>query len=164
MDKVITLNDAPVLLKTKSTEEITFPLTDDVKVIIASLELYSAINAGRGMAAIQLGHQKRLFVMEKPAGSGRFVTIINPSIISISSKKRQRPEACFSVPLSDGIGVVVERPASVKARYQDSAGTTIIEELTGNNAQTFLHEYSHLEGFTMLDSSKYGKFIEFVRV
>jgi peptide deformylase len=155
--------DGPIILK-KISKEVELPLSTDDLELIGDLLKYTIEQGGKGMAAIQFGEDKRIFVFENPAGSGRLQVVINPEIHRMSGK-RTRLEGCFSVPFSNSVGVKVSRPSDIVVSYWTEENDQIQnEQLGGNTSQTFLHEYSHLEGLTMLDSSKYGKFIEVVRI
>lgn len=138
----------------KTSAEVTLPLTLEDKELIVDLLKYTIEEDGRGMAAIQLGEAKRIFVFEKPAGSGRLQVVVNPVVHQMQGARR-RVEGCFSFP---GLSVLVQRPADIIVSYHDETGALIEnEDLSGNTGQTFLHEFSHLEGITMLDASRYGK-------
>jgi len=138
----------------KVSQDVKLPLSRDDKNLIIDLLTFTIDNDGRGMAAIQLGEAKNIFVMEKPTGSGRLQVVVNPVVHSVSGK-RNRVEACFSFP---GLQVVVQRPSDIVVSYYDENGElTENERLSGNTGQTFLHEYCHLLGLTMMDESKYGR-------
>lgn len=110
---------------------------------------------GIGLAAIQVGVPKRLLVIdlqeeqdeeEKPIKEPR--VFINPEILETSEQLQIYQEGCLSVPdqYAD-----VERPATVRARWQDREGKTHEEQLEGLLAVCLQHEMDHLEGILFID-------------
>ena len=110
---------------------------------------------GIGLAAIQVGVPKRLLVIdlqeqqdeeEKPIKEPR--VFINPEILETSEQLQIYQEGCLSVPdqYAD-----VERPATVRARWQDREGKTHEEQLDGLLAVCLQHEMDHLEGILFID-------------
>jgi len=110
---------------------------------------------GIGLAAIQVGVPKRLLVIDlqeeqdeegKPVKDPR--VFINPEIVEASEQLQVYQEGCLSVPdqYAD-----VERPATVRARWQDREGATHEEQLDGLLAVCLQHEMDHLEGILFID-------------
>jgi peptide deformylase len=110
---------------------------------------------GIGLAAIQVGVPKRLLVIDlqeeqdeegKPVKDPR--VFINPEILDTSGELQVYQEGCLSVPdqYAD-----VERPATVRARWQDREGNTHEEQLDGLLAVCLQHEMDHLEGVLFID-------------
>ncbi len=109
--------------------------------------------AGVGLAAIQIGVKKQMFVLLKEKGKPVEI-IVNPKITWASKKtitgsdKKQDLEGCLSVPDLWG---VVKRAETIKIKYQDIAGRTKEEKLTGFLARVVLHEFDHLNGVLFID-------------
>lgn len=110
---------------------------------------------GIGLAAIQVGVPKRLLVIDlqeeqdedgKPIRDPR--VFINPEILQTSDELQVYSEGCLSVPdqYAD-----VERPAVIRARWQDRDGKTHEEQLDGLLAICLQHEMDHLEGILFID-------------
>jgi peptide deformylase len=110
---------------------------------------------GIGLAAIQVGVPKRLLVIDlqeeqdeegKPVKDPR--VFINPEILEASEELQVYQEGCLSVPdqYAD-----VERPATIRARWQDREGRTHEEQLDGLLAVCLQHEMDHLEGVLFID-------------
>jgi peptide deformylase len=110
---------------------------------------------GIGLAAIQVGVPKRLLVIDlqeeqdeegKPIRDPR--VFINPEILETSEDLQVYQEGCLSVPdqYAD-----VERPATVRARWQDREGRTYEEQIDGLLAVCLQHEMDHLEGVLFID-------------
>lgn len=110
---------------------------------------------GIGLAAIQVGVPKRLLVMDlqeeedeegKPIKAPR--VFINPEIVETSEEHQVYSEGCLSVPdqYAD-----VERPAVIRARWQDREGQAHEAQLEGLLAICLQHEMDHLEGILFID-------------
>ena len=106
------------------------------------------IQAGVGMAAIQIGLLKRMFVIyyQKEDEVVEY-QLVNPTIIETSVKKcaLEAGEGCLSVPEHhEGL---VHRYYKIKMRaYEALRGEDIIITATGYDAIVLQHEYDHLEG------------------
>lgn len=94
---------------------------------------------GIGLAAPQIGINKRIFVMGNAAQS---YICVNPEIISGTGDIKEQ-EGCLSFP---GLWLHVSRYETVQVRYQDILGKTHEREFTGLAARVFQHEYDHLNG------------------
>jgi peptide deformylase len=110
---------------------------------------------GIGLAAIQVGVPKRLLVIDlqeeqdeegKPVRDPR--VFINPEILETSEDLQVYQEGCLSVPdqYAD-----VERPATIRARWQDREGKVHEEQIDGLLAVCLQHEMDHLEGVLFID-------------
>jgi peptide deformylase len=107
------------------------------------------INEGIGLAATQVNVKKQVFVIDKSLINEDWLpqAYINPEIIeSIGSETVE--EGCLSIP---GIRAEVERPFTIKVRYQNLEGETVMEELEGLHARVFQHEHDHLHGILFVD-------------
>lgn len=105
-------------------------------------------NNGIGLAAPQVGTNKRIFVMGNKTQS---YVCVNPEILSTTGSGKDI-EGCLSFP---GLWLHVTRPENIDVRYQDILGRWQEKSLTGLQARVFLHEYDHLEGVCFVD--KVGK-------
>lgn len=110
---------------------------------------------GVGIAAPQIYHSKRIFIMcSKP--NTRYpnaplmlpTAIINPEILHYSTEKIKDWEGCLSVPSMRGF---VPRHNQITVRYVDQKGQVQQKELTGFIARIFQHELDHLNGLTFID-------------
>ncbi|HEV7862552.1 MAG TPA: peptide deformylase [Acidimicrobiia bacterium] len=99
---------------------------------------------GVGLAANQIGIQKRIFVYD--AGDGPF-TVINPTIVE-SSEAWEYEEGCLSVP---GMYFPISRPRCVTLQGFDLEGKQFAREGQDLLGRIFLHETDHLDGFLLLD-------------
>ena len=73
---------------------------------------------------------------------------INPEILDPSDDISVYSEGCLSVP---DIYADVERPAAIRARWQDLDGKVHEEEMDGIMATCLQHEMDHLEGILFID-------------
>lgn len=101
---------------------------------------------GVGLAAPQVGINKRMFVIEVEEGEVR--KVINPEILELSDVIESNDEGCLSVP---GIYKPVKRSVTVKIKYQNEKGEEVIEEATDLLGRAFQHEFDHLEGVLFVD-------------
>ncbi|WP_446654878.1 peptide deformylase [Blastomonas sp.] len=140
-------------LKTVSTPVETFD--DELRTLVADMfeTMYDA--PGIGLAAIQVGVPKRVLVIDlqeqedeegKPIKAPR--VFINPEILDPSAEQSLYNEGCLSVPDQYA---EVERPASIRARWQDLDGKVHEEAMGGLMATCLQHEMDHLEGILFID-------------
>jgi len=99
---------------------------------------------GAGLAATQVGIQKRLFVYD--VGEGPQV-VVNPTIAE-SSGEWYHDEGCLSIP-DLRLGIV--RPAAVLLRGYDLDGQEVAIEADDFLGRVFQHEIDHLDGVLMLE-------------
>ena len=101
---------------------------------------------GVGLAAPQVGVQKRFFVYELPDGDGPHA-LLNPQVVEAAGEWEYE-EGCLSLP---GLAFDIVRPKLVTVKGLDLDGNEIViqgDELLG---RIFLHEIDHLDGVLMLD-------------
>jgi peptide deformylase len=99
---------------------------------------------GVGLAAPQVGVQKRLYTYDVGEGPG---VLVNPEIVE-SSGEWVYDEGCLSVP---GVSFEITRPKTVTVRSVDLDGKEVViegDELMGRLIQ---HEIDHLDGVLLLD-------------
>ncbi|MGC8513711.1 MAG: peptide deformylase [Acidimicrobiales bacterium] len=131
----------PVL--TQPAKEVT-----DVDGRLASLaesmlETMHAAN-GLGLAAPQVGVQKRMFVYQ--LGDAAPVTIINPAIADHSGEW-EYDEGCLSIP---GLFFPIVRPKEIHLTGYDLDGREISIEADEIEARCLQHEMDHLDGRLLL--------------
>jgi len=104
---------------------------------------------GIGLAAPQVGINKRMFVMKVDAlDDVPPLCVINPIIEEVSDTKNQFQEGCLSFP---GKFIVIERPSKIYVKFIDYHGNERKMELDGINSTCFQHEFDHVNGITILD-------------
>lgn len=154
-------------------KQISAPVTAfdaELKALIDDMfeTMYDA--PGIGLAAVQIGVPLRVLVIDlqpddpdaEPevctAHGGHSHThqptlkqprvFINPEVLDPSEEFALYSEGCLSVP---EIYADVERPARIRARWQDLDGTVHEEALDGLLATCLQHEMDHLEGILFID-------------
>ncbi|HVE93604.1 MAG TPA: peptide deformylase [Acidimicrobiales bacterium] len=101
---------------------------------------------GLGLAAPQVGVQKRLFVYDLDDGEGPR-TIVNPTI-SEARGEWTYDEGCLSVP---GLYFPIVRPKEVHLTGWDLDGREVSIEADELQARLFQHELDHLDGTLLLE-------------
>ena len=104
--------------------------------------MYEAV--GAGLAAPQVGVQRRLFVYELDDGPK---AIINPEIVE-SSGELYHDEACLSIP---GLRIGIVRPETVLLKGFDLDGNELTIEADDFMGRMFQHEVDHLDGVLMIE-------------
>ncbi|MBT5205675.1 MAG: peptide deformylase [Acidimicrobiales bacterium] len=112
-------------------------LTDDMFAT-----MYGA--PGIGLAAPQVGVQKRFFVYDHGEGAG---VILNPRIIE-SGGEWTFEEGCLSVP---DLSWEITRPKQIHLVGVDLDGNEISIEADEIEARLFQHEIDHLDGILLVD-------------
>lgn len=102
---------------------------------------------GVGLAATQVGVNKRIFVAETNKGIEVF---INPVITKTSPKIIDSEEGCLSVPGTFGL---VKRHKRVQAEGLDRKGNPVKIKTGGLLAIIFQHEIDHLDGVLFIDKA-----------
>ena len=135
--------------------EVDDILGDQCQQLINHMMLAVSMAGGVGIAAPQIHHSVRIFIMcSKP--NTRYpdaplmapTAIINPEILEYSSEQVKGWEGCLSVPSMRGL---VPRHSQITVRYYDQDGQQQHKILTGFIARIFQHELDHLNGLTFID-------------
>ncbi|MDP2631333.1 MAG: peptide deformylase [Candidatus Uhrbacteria bacterium] len=119
--------------------------SDSTQRLIDDMLLTMNTEKGIGLAAPQVGVHKRLFVLD--LGDGPIV-LINPKIISRSTRMIETTEGCLSIP---GVWGVVARHKSVKLKAKNRKGEPIRVKASGLFSVVCQHENDHLDGILFID-------------
>jgi len=147
------------------SKEVTFPLTkeekQDIKDMMDYLEMSQIekyreqynLRAGMGLAYIQIGIPKRVFVIVDEVDEGKFErhVVINPKILSMSEELIYvgEGEGCLSINReTEGI---VPRHARMKVEAYDENGDLYTIRVREDLAVAFQHEIDHLNGILFTD-------------
>ncbi len=107
---------------------------------------------GIGLAAPQVGVSMRVCVavqMQDQEDTGAEpLVLVNPEILERSKDTWVLEEGCLSIP---GLLGDVQRPETIRVRYQDTSGETHEIEATGMYARVLQHEIDHLDGRLFID-------------
>ena len=147
------------------SKEVTFPLSEEDISLINNMVMYlrmsqdeeyaekNNIRAGMGLAAIQLGIDKRFFVIsyKKDDGSFEEYKVINPKIISHSEEEIyvEEGEGCLSI--TKYVEGIVPRFARITVEYYDEFGNKQTKRVREEIAVAFQHEIDHLNGILFPD-------------
>ena len=145
--------------------EVVFPLEDKEKKLIDDMleHLYLSqipekaeelnLRPGMGLAAPQVGINKRFFVIcyEKSEGKFENYVIVNPKIISHSEEKiySEGGEGCLSV--NREIDGIVPRYARITVTGYDQDGNPVKYRVREELSIAFQHEIDHLDGILFYD-------------
>lgn len=97
--------------------------------------------AALGIAAVQVGVPRRIFVLRMRDGELR--AFVNPVIQDSSIQKSNKLEGCLSVP---GSNFRIPRPHRVTVNYTMLNGEQRTDSFTGVYARAICHEMDHLNG------------------
>ena len=158
------LDEKNKILHQKSND-VTFPVSkedrrlaeDTIKYLEMSQDEKIAekydLRAGMGMAFVQLGKLKRIFVIANEREDHTFeeYIIINPKIISQSEELIYvgEGEGCLSV--NRPVEGIVPRHARVTVEYYDYEGNKKTIRVREDLAVAFQHEIDHLDGILFTD-------------
>jgi peptide deformylase len=131
----------PVLKeRTREVEDIDGSV---VSLVDAMFETMYEAN-GVGLAANQVGVQRRIFVYDLGEGP---IAVINPSIVE-SDGEWTYDEGCLSIP---GLSWEIVRPNSVHLVGLDLNGNEISIEASELEGRAFQHEMDHLDGILLVE-------------
>jgi peptide deformylase len=132
----------------KQVKEFNFDELDAQEVSNNMIDIMSS-NNGIGLAANQVGIDAQIFVM-KPhlLDDNSPLTIINPSIESVTINMKMDKEGCLSHP---NLWLNIKRPRGLHVKYLDIHAKECTIELYDIDARCFLHEYDHLQGIEFTD-------------
>ena len=157
-------------LRLKQVSSPVEKFDDALRTLVADMfeTMYDA--PGIGLAAVQVGVPLRVLVIDlQPVDEGAEPEVctahegeehthrphrrepqvfVNPQLFDPSEEHSVYNEGCLSVP---EIYADVERPARIRARWQDLDGTVHEEVMEGMLATCLQHEIDHLEGIVFLD-------------
>tara|TARA_B100001057_G_C22497993_1_gene812884 strand:- start:15 stop:533 length:519 start_codon:yes stop_codon:yes gene_type:complete len=105
---------------------------------------------GVGLAAPQIGINKRIFVLDCSRENEKkdCKIVINPEIEHVSEELSSYKEGCLSIP---GITEEIFRPKFIKVLYQDISGALQQNTFDDLWSTCFQHELDHLNGKLFID-------------
>lgn len=121
--------------------------TEDLTPLVEKMFQVMDREEGIGLAAPQIGIQKKIMVWRDPDSEERHV-LINPRIVERSESTVTAEEGCLSVP---GHLMEVARAERVVVRGVGMDGRVVAVEASGLLARIMQHEIDHLEGRLILD-------------
>ena len=140
MNAIRVIGDPVLRVKATEITEITENLARLTQDMLSTM--YSA--PGIGLAAPQVGVQKRLFVYDWGSGPG---VLINPEIKDADGEWVFE-EGCLSIP---GLSWELLRPKQVHIVGVDLEGKEVSFEADELESRLFQHEMDHLDGVLLVD-------------
>ena len=132
----------------KRAEEIS-EITDDIRELVDNMIDTMRLSEGIGLAGPQVNISRRIFIVDLEMIDETLSpqAYINPEIIESEGSDRME-EGCLSIP---DVRADVDRPFSIRVRYQTLDGEMVEEELDDLHARVFQHELDHLDGVLFID-------------
>ena len=122
-------------------------IDDSVRKLISDMAQTMEAAEGAGLAAPQVGVQRRVFVYRLGDEEGEIHALINPEIVEREGTITA-DEGCLSIP---GLYYPVERALKVRVRALDADGEVVEYEGEELEARVIQHELDHLDGVLFID-------------
>ena len=160
MGQVLRIREVGDPILEKQCDDIDIKNIDkDILDIIEDLKATLEFGTGLGIAAPQIGINKRIIVVGAKKENIKYndaeevpiTAMINPSWRKISEETDIQYEGCMSVPSIRG---KVERYKNIELTYYNENGEKIVKELKGFFARLIQHERDHLDGIVFLEKVK----------
>lgn len=119
----------------------------EIKKLVAQMFETMALENGIGLAAPQVGVNKRVIVLDLSSEGIKPFALINPEIIKASGSDTDN-EGCLSIP---GVYLPVCRATKIKVRARDLNDRQIVMEVSDLLARAIQHEIDHLDGKLFVD-------------
>jgi peptide deformylase len=119
-------------------------IDDEIRQLVQDMFETMHASNGVGLAAPQIGMNKRVFVIEI---ENRQMVFVNPKILKVIGKETCE-EGCLSFP---GLREDVQRGKIVTCEYTDIDGQLIKITAEGLLARAIQHENDHLDGIMIVD-------------
>ena len=142
MLNIITIGNDILKEKSAPVSEID----ENIKKLIEQMTEVLDKKKGVGLAAPQVGENKRIFITKIPGDIQR--VFINPDIIQTSQELVSCEEGCLSIP---GVWADVVRPSEIIVQAWDIGGKVYKIEARGVLARVIQHELDHLNGILFTD-------------
>lgn len=121
---------------------------DAVRKLLADMTDTMHAAEGAGLAAPQVGVQRRVLVYHLPDEEEvRVRALVNPEIVA-SSGELTADEGCLSIP---GLAYPVTRAQHVRVRGLDPDGAAVEYDADDFEARVIQHEVDHLDGVLYID-------------
>jgi peptide deformylase len=104
-------------------------------------------NKGVGLAAPQVGINRRFFVVNATGEPADDLIVVNPELSEMEGSETGE-EGCLSLP---DLRVQIERSKHARLRAFDAQGNPIDRVADGFEARVWQHEFDHLNGILLID-------------
>jgi peptide deformylase len=135
----------------QETYDVDFPLHVNNKKLIADMIQTMYENNGIGLAANQVGYNRRIFVMDTSNERDNPQVFINPIVKSKNNIKMSDIEGCLSCP---GREVKVKRSISVNLEWLCEHGKKQHKTFYHLPGRVVQHEMDHLNNKLIIDEKK----------
>ena len=135
----------------KPTEEVKLPLSEEDNIILDNMIKVMYQAKGIGLAANQIGYNKRMFVMDTSNERDHPQTFINPVIKSKNNIKISDIEGCLSCHSEE---VKVSRSMSVNLEWTCRHGKRQHKTFFYLPCRVVQHEMDHLNGKLIIDEKR----------
>tara|TARA_Y100000590_G_scaffold58552_1_gene61931 strand:- start:345 stop:785 length:441 start_codon:yes stop_codon:yes gene_type:complete len=132
------------------TQNVEIPLSDENKIIIGNMINIMYQSNGVGLAANQVGYNRRIFVIDSSNERNKPQIFINPKIEKRAKEKLTEEEGCLSCP---GDLIQVRRPIYVALSWFCEHGKEQYKTFYHLPARIVQHEMDHLDGKLITDLS-----------
>ena len=160
MGKVLKAREIGEPVLSKISEEIDINnINEEVIDLIEDLKETLQFGTGLGIAAPQIGKNKRIIVVGTKGKDVRYnaqeefplTAMINPSWKKLSEDTDIQYEGCMSVPVIRG---KVERYTKIELTYYTEKGEKVVKQIDNFFARLIQHECDHLDGIVFLERVK----------
>ena len=141
----------PNILLREVSKEVELPLNTDDQSLIDTMKSTMYEKKGIGLAAIQIGYQKRIAVMDTSTSRDQPIILINPEVIDFSEESLEVEEGCLSAP--DKFGHP-RRNLRITIAYNCEHGKRLKRTFYDMAAQCVQHELDHMNGKLCIDYDK----------
>ena len=141
----------PNSILTTPTSEVEFPLSEENKIIIKNMINLMYQENGIGLAANQVGYDKKIFVMDISNERNDPQVFVNPIIVARNNIKMGENERCLSCPAKE---VKVSRSISVNLEWMCEHGEEQYKTFYHLPSRVVQHEMDHLNGKLITDYDK----------
>ena len=123
-------------------------ITPQVRAVWAEMVQVMDAMPGYGLAAVQIGVNLRLAVVDCSDTRSQAILIANPEILHASGQMRDHEEASPNLP---GVSAVISRPRAVTVRYLNADGALEDRDFVHLWATSVQHQIDHLNGKMYFD-------------
>ena len=135
----------------QKSEIVILPLSDADRGLIEDMRLLMYKENGVGLAAIQIGYNKRICVIDISPSKANPIVMINPIVKEKSDETLEMQVGCLSVPGKLG---KVKRHLRMTVNYWCEHEEEHEKTFYDLSAQVIQHELDHMNGKLCID---YGK-------
>ncbi|QJC34540.1 peptide deformylase [Enterobacteriaceae endosymbiont of Donacia crassipes] len=129
----------------KSIEKID----DNIKLLVNNMLKTMYFYNGIGLAATQIGINKKIIVIDITIKKNNPLILINPTIIAFDKSKVSSKEGCLSIPIKQQYFIL--RYKKIKIRAKNLMNENIELEAKYLLSSCIQHEMDHLNGILFID-------------